>query len=68
MKFDSNHARVAAMSIKREPEHQGPIWTHPYVVYMVITVLLFLFVGFMGWLAKENDWIPKSRLPEQSAP
>ena len=41
-----------------EREHQGPIWKHPYTIYIFLTVLLALFLGFMGWLAILNNWIP----------
>ncbi len=34
-------------------------WKHPFVLYIVGTVLLFLFLLGMGYLAIENDWIPK---------
>lgn len=44
---------------QREPEHQGPAWKHPYAIYIVLTIVLFLFIVGMGWIALENDWIPK---------
>lgn len=44
---------------QREPEHKGSIWTHPYMIYIVLTVAIFGFLLFVGHLALENDWIPK---------
>jgi hypothetical protein len=41
-----------------EEEHKGPIWKHPYFLYVLITLLLFLFLIVVGWLALENGWIP----------
>jgi hypothetical protein len=41
-----------------EPEHQGPVWTHPYFLYIVLTAVLFLGLLFIGWLAWENGWVP----------
>ncbi len=41
-----------------EKEHSGTIWKHPYMIYIVLTFLLFgLLVGIAG-LAMWNDWIP----------
>ncbi len=42
----------------REPEHQGPLWTHPYMLYIVLTVVIFGGMLLIGWLALENGWIP----------
>lgn len=44
---------------RREKDWSGPAWKHPYVMYLVIVVVLFAFLGLMGYLAIENDWIPK---------
>ena len=41
-----------------EKEFKGPAWKHPYVIYVVLTVLLFLFLVVMAKIARENDWIP----------
>jgi hypothetical protein len=50
---------TSKMTVKpSEPEHVGTIWTHPYFMYVYGTVILALFLGFMGWLAYVNDWIP----------
>jgi len=42
-----------------EPEHEGSLWTHPYAIYIILTVVLFVFLILMGYLALENDWIPR---------
>ncbi len=44
--------------LKPEREHQGPIWKHPYVLYLILTVVLFIGLLLIGWLALNNDWIP----------
>jgi hypothetical protein len=44
-----------------EKEHSGPIWTHPYFIYVFFTVGLFLLLLLAAWLAWENDWIPNRR-------
>jgi hypothetical protein len=41
-----------------EPEHQGSLWTHPYMVYIWLTLVLFLFLVFVGYLGYTNGWIP----------
>lgn len=41
-----------------EPEHVGSIWTHPYMLYIVLTILLFAVLIVAGWLAFTNGWIP----------
>jgi hypothetical protein len=43
---------------KPEAEHTGPIWKHPYLVYVIITLLLFGFLVLMGWLAIHEGWLP----------
>lgn len=43
---------------KHEEEHQGPIWKHPYLVYVLLTGFLFAFLLVAGWLALKNGWIP----------
>ncbi len=41
-----------------EPEWSGPIWKHPYMLYVWLTMALFGFLLVMAWLAWTNDWIP----------
>ena len=43
---------------RHEPEHKGSIWTHPYLVYVYLTAVLFGVLLFLGWMATENGWIP----------
>ncbi len=33
-------------------------WRHPYLLYILGTGLLFVFLVFMGYLALESGWIP----------
>jgi hypothetical protein len=42
----------------REPEHRGSVWKHPYMVYVLITAVLFAGLLAAGWLALSNGWIP----------
>jgi hypothetical protein len=42
----------------REPERKGSGWKHPYVIYIVLTTLLFAGLVVAGWLALSNGWIP----------
>lgn len=44
---------------KYEREWTDAGWKHPYVLYIGATALLFGFLILMGYLALENDWIPK---------
>jgi hypothetical protein len=43
---------------KYEPEFTGPWWTHPYVVYIFLTVVLFGVLVLAGYLALKNNWLP----------
>lgn len=47
-----------ASSPTREKEHEGPIWKHPYVLYVLLTMVLFFFLIAMAWLAWTQNWIP----------
>lgn len=47
------------MDQKPEKEWDGPFWKHPYFIYVILTLLLFAVLLGIGWLALENDWIPK---------
>jgi hypothetical protein len=42
-----------------EKEWNQPKWKHPYAIYIAATVTLFGFLLLMGYLAIENEWIPK---------
>ena len=42
----------------REPEHQGSIWSHPYMLYIWITVIIFAVLLSAGYLAVTQGWIP----------
>lgn len=49
-----------------EPEWKGPIWRHPYFLYVLLTVGLFGFLVLVGWVAYQADLIPK-RSPSSRA-
>ena len=36
-----------------------PGWKNPYVLYIGLTLGLFGFLVFMGWLAWSQGWIPQ---------
>jgi hypothetical protein len=42
-----------------EREHEGSIWKHPYLVYVVLTVLLFGFLLVAGYVALRSGILPK---------
>ncbi len=44
--------------LRPEEEHTGSIWKHPYLVYVIITFFLFIFLIFMAWLALHEGWLP----------
>lgn len=33
-------------------------WKHPYVLYVLLTLALFLFLVLGAFLAVQQDWIP----------
>lgn len=43
---------------EREPEFKGPIWKHPYFIYIWLTAALFLILLIAAVLAIKNNWIP----------
>jgi hypothetical protein len=43
--------------IREGDEKMG--WKHPYVLYILLTLALFLFLILIAYLAVTNDWIPK---------
>jgi len=53
------HDKTQPPARGHEPEWTGPIWKHPYLIYVWITLGLFSFLLLMGWLAWTNDWIPQ---------
>lgn len=58
--MDPNQENVPPQQTREsEKEWSGPAWKHPYMLYMIGTLGLFMFLLLMGYLAVENDWIPK---------
>jgi len=43
-----------------EPEYQGSIWKHPYMLYILLTLVLFVFLLAASWIAWSQGWIPKA--------
>jgi hypothetical protein len=43
---------------RTEPPRAGLDWKSPYVLYILLTTLLFGALVFIGWLALQNGWIP----------
>lgn len=41
-----------------EPEHTGPIWKHPYLLYVAGTAALFALLLALGYVAYRNGAIP----------
>ncbi len=41
-----------------EAEHPGPVWTHPYMLYIIGTAALFGILLVAGWWAYHSDIIP----------
>jgi hypothetical protein len=48
-----------ASALRSEKDWTGSGWKHPYVIYLFGTLALFAFLLLMGYLAIENEWIPK---------
>jgi hypothetical protein len=51
---------VVMKVLKGEEEHRGPIWKHPYLLYVVLTMALFGFLVVAARLALKNGWLPNS--------
>jgi hypothetical protein len=41
-----------------DPEFMGAWWTHPYVLYIFFTLILFGGLVLAGYLALKNGWLP----------
>jgi hypothetical protein len=50
-----------------EPEHQGPIWKHPYLIYVVLTAVLFAILVGLGYVAYRNGAIPDRGIERSGA-
>lgn len=59
---ESKESPKSLQPLKMEEEHTGSIWTHPYMLYVVLTVVLFLILLGLGYLASENGWVPSRGL------
>jgi hypothetical protein len=44
---------------QNEPEHSGSVWSHPYMIYILLTALLAVFLGVIAWLALQEGWLPQ---------
>lgn len=45
-------------TLRPEEEHVGSIWKHPYMIYIVLTVVLFILLLVIAWIAYSGGWIP----------
>jgi len=57
-RFGSNKSMSQDERPKPEPEWTGPIWKHPYFLYIWLTLGLFVFLLLMAYLATQEGWIP----------
>ena len=55
--MDQNNATDFTMKLKKQEKQPGSVWTHPYILYVLLTIVLFSFILLMGWLALSNDWL-----------
>jgi len=46
------------MTQKHEKEFEGPIWKHPYMVYIWLTMILFTVLLIVTWIAFSSGMIP----------
>ena len=44
--------------LRPEEEHRGPIWKHPYFLYVLLSIALFFGLLVAAWLAISNGWLP----------
>jgi hypothetical protein len=44
-----------------EREFAGPLWKHPYFAYIWLSMIPFVFLLVLGWLAMKNGWLPNSQ-------
>ena len=45
------------MMRQAEPEHKGPLWKHPYVLYILLTGGLFTLLLTLAWLGYKSGFI-----------
>lgn len=55
---EQNEPKPSFRPAAPEREHTGSIWTHPYLIYVALTMVLFGVLVLLAWLALSNDWIP----------
>lgn len=56
---------TASSQRPHEPEHQGPLWKHPYFLYVILTAVLFGILLIAGYIAYHNDLIPNRRIEDR---
>ncbi len=54
-----NEPKTGQEPLQREVEHRGPMWKHPYFVYVILTAGIFAFLLIAGYLGLSEGWIPK---------
>lgn len=58
--MNESHSDPKMKVLKGEEEHKGSIWKHPYMLYVVLTMVLFTVLVVAAWLALKNGWLPKT--------
>jgi hypothetical protein len=41
-----------------EREFKGPLWKHPYFMYIWLSMIPFVLLLVLAWLALKNGWLP----------
>lgn len=54
----NNEQDIAEQDLSPEPEHRGSMWTHPYVLYLILTLLLFLLLLLASWYVWSSGLVP----------
>ena len=52
---------------EHEPEFEGPVWKHPYMIYIWLTAALFVFLLGAGWFAWTSGILPDRGISESGS-
>ncbi len=56
--LDSTPEKKAEKEVQHEAQFTGSGWKNPYVLYILLTTALFLFLILMGAIALDQGWVP----------